>query len=1130
LDRQIKTRIHEDRRRRTEEAGEAIEAALKEDGFNQKKAYQILKAWYRHCGDRPPKPSRQDLESTAKEFQDLYKERDPVGEPIPCQVKPYKIPDHPPTEEEIAVAVARLKNNKATGPSKMKPEHFKEWYTEAYPPPPKEGQDPPTPFKDNWLALVGLVQHIFATGQIPTEASWGILAVIPKPQGGVRGIGILEALWKLIEAIIDTRIQSNIQFHDILHGFRKSRGTSTAIIEAKLHQELAHIKRKTLFQVFLDLKKAYDTLHRGRALDTLQAYGVGPNILRLIRRNWKAQKLVPRQSGFHGPVVTPGSGNTQGGIFSPVAFNIQVDNVVRHWLSLVLDDKGTVTDGLGFSVEQIMALFYADDGCLSTIDHEWLQKALEILTELFRRIGLETNTQKTVLMISNPPTMHANLSQQAYRRKLTGDGPTYKEWKRGLIQCPRCDTTLRRGSLVNHLRCQHGEEPEYDSTSTTLTSSATETATSATPYRISFPKGIRGVARPCPIPACYGRFKHPTGLRKHFMTHHPHDTVCILEEGGQPLPQCSKCNMHLPYSTLNGKRHENSRLCKQGAALKAHRLQEEKLRKDRDLDIQIGDSTLPKVTSFCYLGRVLAANSSDWPALYKNLKKAQAKWAMVHRPLIKTGVSPRHIGYFYKAIVQAILLYGSETWTITPRMLQILNGFHHRIARRISGLMPVRQDDDSWFYPPLEKALEIAGLYTIAEYIQQRQNTLASYVLERPILQLCQQYDQAPYTQSRMYRWWSQPKLTTDTDLPTPTTATQQLLPLSVEPKQPSSPVSDDDEDGSSMSVDGSEHSFITACGFINPASIPLSPAPLVQPSPPLPPSLHPPPTTATLSSHPYLPGLKSFPTFSPAFAQTVRTTSISSLTFSHTSRIRPIDPPEQIVLTAFFNQEPSNVRVSAPELPHVTIQSLHTLKPGRWLGDEVINGYLSLLIQREERFRPAQASTTRICHCFSTHFYAMLANLEDRTPSLRGYNYQRVRNWGRRNAPEADIFRLETLFIPININNCHWASAVIDFQAHTITFLDSLGDPGMPHLNRLLRYLQDEHRALYDQELAGWTLVPTPSSTPRQVNGFDCGVYTCLFANRTFQRATLHATPHDISTFREHIAYSIVSGAARLG
>jgi hypothetical protein len=118
------------------------------------------------------------------------------------------------------------------------------------------------------------------------------------------------------------------------------------------------------------------------------------------------------------------------------------------------------------------------------------------------------------------------------------------------------------------------------------------------------------------------------------------------------------------------------------------------------------------VKCFCYLGRVLAANNSDWPALYKNLKKAQAKWALVSRPLLKTGVSIRHVGYFYKAVVQAVLLYGSETWTITPRMLQTLNGFHHRMARRISGLMPTRQADDTWYYPPIEQALEAAGLYS----------------------------------------------------------------------------------------------------------------------------------------------------------------------------------------------------------------------------------------------------------------------------------------------------------------------------------------------------------------------------------------------------------------------------------
>ena len=83
---------------------------------------------------------------------------------------------------------------------------------------------------------------------------------------------------------------------------------------------------------------------------------------------------------------------------------------------------------------------------------------------------------------------------------------------------------------------------------------------------------------------------------------------------------------------------------------------------------------LDRVEHFCYLGRVLECYNSDWPALWKNLQKAKHKWALISRPLIKTGVSPRIVGMFYKAIVQAIfLLYGSETWVVTPPMLQVLD-------------------------------------------------------------------------------------------------------------------------------------------------------------------------------------------------------------------------------------------------------------------------------------------------------------------------------------------------------------------------------------------------------------------------------------------------------------------------
>jgi hypothetical protein len=132
--------------------------------------------------------------------------------------------------------------------------------------------------------------------------------------------------------------------------------------------------------------------------------------------------------------------------------------------------------------------------------------------------------------------------------------------------------------------------------------------------------------------------------------------------------------------------------------------------------------------------------------------KAKAKWALISRPLIKTGVDPRQIGLFYKTIVQAVLLHGSESWVITPQLLSILNGWHHRMARRIFGLMPTREHDGTWYYPPITDALEIAGLYTISKYIQVQQHTIAMYIVQRPIYSLCKQATTAEFqNNSRLY-------------------------------------------------------------------------------------------------------------------------------------------------------------------------------------------------------------------------------------------------------------------------------------------------------------------------------------------------------------------------------------------
>ena len=78
-------------------------------------------------------------------------------------------------------------------------------------------------------------------GEIPIDLGWKILVIIPNGNTNTRRIGLLETLWKVVEAIVETRLRAIISFQDVLHGLRSGRGTGTAILELKLAQYLAII-------------------------------------------------------------------------------------------------------------------------------------------------------------------------------------------------------------------------------------------------------------------------------------------------------------------------------------------------------------------------------------------------------------------------------------------------------------------------------------------------------------------------------------------------------------------------------------------------------------------------------------------------------------------------------------------------------------------------------------------------------------------------------------------------------------------------------------------------------------------------------------------------------------------------
>ena len=82
--------------------------------------------------------------------------------------------------------------------------------------------------------------------------------------------------------------------HDALHRFREGRGTGTATLEAKLAQKLVGLVHELLFQVFLDVWKAYESLDRSWCMEILRVYVMGKRMARLIAHHWDNLMLSQR--------------------------------------------------------------------------------------------------------------------------------------------------------------------------------------------------------------------------------------------------------------------------------------------------------------------------------------------------------------------------------------------------------------------------------------------------------------------------------------------------------------------------------------------------------------------------------------------------------------------------------------------------------------------------------------------------------------------------------------------------------------------------------------------------------------------------------------------------------------------
>jgi RNA-directed DNA polymerase len=144
---------------------------------------------------------------------------------------------------------------------------------------------------------------------------------IPKPDGGMRQLGIPTVIDRLVQQAILQVLQSLLDptFSDSSYGFRPGRSAHDA-----LHQAAKYVAEGRTIVVDMDLEKFFDRVNHDILMARLARRIGDKRLLRIIRRFLEAGMMQD------GVCVTRHEGTPQGGPLSPLLANLLLDDLDRE--------------------------------------------------------------------------------------------------------------------------------------------------------------------------------------------------------------------------------------------------------------------------------------------------------------------------------------------------------------------------------------------------------------------------------------------------------------------------------------------------------------------------------------------------------------------------------------------------------------------------------------------------------------------------------------------------------------------------------------------------------------------------------------------------------------------------------
>ena len=193
---------------------------------------------------------------------------------------------------------------------------------------------------------------------------------IPKPNGGIRKLGIPTVIDRIIQQAIAQKLMPIYEpmFSDGSYGYRPGRSAKDAIERVREYAEEGY-----RYAVSLDLSRYFDTLNHERLLNRLRKEIKDERVIQIIKRYLKSGVME------NGVVKETGEGSPQGGNLSPLLANIYLDEFDKE-----------------FERRGVPCVRYADDIVLLAKSERAAKRILETSTTYLEdKLKLTVNRKKS---------------------------------------------------------------------------------------------------------------------------------------------------------------------------------------------------------------------------------------------------------------------------------------------------------------------------------------------------------------------------------------------------------------------------------------------------------------------------------------------------------------------------------------------------------------------------------------------------------------------------------------------------------------------------------------------------------------------------------------------------------------